>query len=497
MEKNKFSPHILVIDDERDIREGCERILHKMGCRVFSADNGKDGLDILANEKIHLVICDIKMPGMDGIEVLEKIKERDDSVLVVMITGFSTVETAITAMKKGAYDFISKPFTLDQMRLVMKRAIEKIWIKAEARHLKSEHQQSLADLGAEKSRLRTIVESLPNGVLVTDMTGHIVLMNHMAKSLLALPQDMKSGELIETCIVDEGLRAYLMKASQCAIDDQNGLVPYEMVLSEERYVLVQGRPVTSETGDCLGAVVELSDITAMKLFDRLKSEFVTKVSHELRSPLSIIHEQLAMVLKAGGKDVSEEDQHILGRAKEKTNTLISLIGDLLDICKIEAGAESQKAVQVHVDDLIEQIVDFLSIDIKKKGHVLEFQTSEAPIPPVVADPIALESIFGNLITNAIKYTPDKGFILIRVDHYSGRVRVRIKDNGLGIQERHQKRIFEKFYRVKDDKTRYINGTGLGLSIVKALVDTLGGQITLTSQPGKGSEFTLMLPITGI
>ncbi len=493
MGKNEFSPNTLIIDDERDIREGCERILYKMNCGVFSAGDGETGLKILEKEKINIVICDIKMPGMDGIEVLERIKEKDESILVIMITGFGTVENAIAAMKKGAYDFISKPFTLEQMRLVLNRAIEKLKLEEDARLLKLERKQNLADLGAEQSRLRTIVESLPNGVMVTNMSGQIVLINPMAKAFLGLPEDMENGRNISDFIQDKGLNDYLLQVSECSIDGRDKIGSYELVLSEERYVLVQGRPVTDDENNCLGAVVELSDISDLKLFDRLKSEFVAKVSHELRSPLSVIHEQLALVLKAKDRAVSENSQHILGRAKDKAHTLISMIGDLLDISKIEAGAQGRQLVKVRVDDLLQGIVDFLGVEVEKKKQTLEYEKPKNPVLPVLADPVALESVFGNLITNAIKYTPEKGMIKVSIDCVKKMLRVRVKDNGYGIDAAHQERIFEKFYRVKDEKTRFINGTGLGLPIAKALVEAFGGQISLISRPDKGSEFTVLLP----
>ena len=197
--------NILVIDDEKDIRDGCRRILHRIGCKVLTAASGKDGLEILEQNKISIVLCDIKMPGMDGIEVLTRIREIHESVLVIMITGFSTVETAIEAMKKGAYDFLSKPFTPDQLRIHVTRAIEKICLTRQAESLKLEQQRNLADLETEQSRIRTIIETLPNGLLVTNLSGQVVLMNPLSKTYLGFSQDICVGEKIEHYINDKGL----------------------------------------------------------------------------------------------------------------------------------------------------------------------------------------------------------------------------------------------------------------------------------------------------
>jgi signal transduction histidine kinase len=243
----------------------------------------------------------------------------------------------------------------------------------------------------------------------------------------------------------------------------------------------------------LGAVVTVVDITTMKILDRLKSEFVATVSHELRSPLSTIHEQIALVLRDMVQGDSEREQYLLARAKEKTQGLISLIGDLLDLSRIESGSVCQELKPVQLEDLLRSIVDFLSTRSRSRGQELTLEVPPTPLPPLTADPLALESIFGNLITNAINYTPDGGEIRVVAEVAGERVQVRVSDTGFGIEADKLDRIFERFYRVKNEKTRFITGTGLGLSIVKGLVQTLGGTITVTSEPGKGSTFTVTLP----
>ncbi|MDZ7665102.1 MAG: response regulator [Desulfotignum sp.] len=496
MEDKETIPKILVIDDEMDIRDGCERILSRMGYDVFCAENGQDGLQILENEDICIVLCDIKMPGMDGFEVLAEIKEHYQSVLVIMLTGFSTVETAIEAMKKGAYDFISKPFTPDELRIVIKRASETLHLTLEANALKLEQQKNLIDLETEQSRIRTILESLPHGLMVTNIQGQIVLMNPVAQKYLDLGQDTCVGKKIAMCIEDKGLCDYIMKISRGHYKADEDIPSYELALSKERFILAEGRPVLNEDAKCMGAVVTLSDITDLKIFDRLKSEFVAQVSHELRSPLSVIHDQLGMVIKASDSEKSgksENNQYLLGRAREKTKNLISLIGDLLDVSRIEAGNECLEPVKVRVEDIIKKIVEFQEVQAKKKNQSIELTLPDKKTPPLICDPTALESIFGNLITNAIKYTPDGGKISIKMDSKDENIRVKIKDNGFGIEQKHLPRLFEKFYRVKDDNTRFINGTGLGLTIVKSLVDALKGSIHVESEPGHGTLFTVILP----
>jgi signal transduction histidine kinase len=220
------------------------------------------------------------------------------------------------------------------------------------------------------------------------------------------------------------------------------------------------------------------------------------VSHELRSPLSTIHEQLAVVLGEMVDQVSSSGEHLLSRAKEKTQGLISLIGDLLDLSRIESGAVCEAHKPVALEELLANIIDFLNTRAAAKQQTLILTQPKDPLPSIKADPLALESIFGNLITNAINYTPEKGSVEVRISRAGINLQVQVIDNGLGMESRHLDRIFDRFYRVKTEKTRYITGTGLGLPIVKGLVDALGGIIRVESTPDEGSTFTVLLPAQG-
>ena len=494
MDHSPDTIRVLVVDDEQDVRDGSERILTRIGFEVLKASQGDKALEVFAETEVSIVLLDLKMPGMDGMEVLKRIRNLDESILVIVITGYATVETAIEAMKQGAYDFIPKPFDPDQLRIVVNRAAERIRLTREAERLEQERKRTLFDLDTEKSRVHTIVESLPNGVMVTNTRGQVVLMNPAVKQLLDLSPDLAVGNQIRDYLPNDGLCDLVLEISQGKHVDFDDLPDYEFAIADKKYLLAKGQPVLGERKECLGAVVNIVDITAMKIMDQLKSEFVAKVSHELRSPLSTIHEQLALVIRDMLGSVSEYDQHILTRAMEKTRGLISLIGDLLDLSRIEEGLIGQEPKPVHLEELLGNILDFLKIRAEGKGLSLTLQLPDDPLPEITADPLALESIFGNLITNAINYTPDNGNIKVEVDMAGINLRVKVRDNGFGIADKYLDKIFERFYRVKDDKTRYITGTGLGLPIVKGLVDSMNGFINVESTPGKGSTFIVLLPV---
>jgi len=488
--------NVLVVDDERDIRDGSERILSRMGFKVHKASRGEESLEIFGKEHVSIVLLDLKMPGMDGMEVLKQLRSLDQTIHVIVITGFATVETAIEAMKRGAYDFIPKPFEPDQLRIVVNRAAEKIRLTRETEKMAEERKRTLFDLDTEKSRIRTIIESLPNGVLVTNTGGNVVLMNPAARQLLEVDPTQKHGLPIENYVPDQDLCRLIREISTGKHVDFDDIPDQEFSMTDRKYLLARGQPVLGEKRECLGAVVNFVDISDLKVLDRLKSEFVAKVSHELRSPLSTIHEQLALVIRDLVGDTTARDQQILSRAKEKTQGLISLIGDLLDLSRMEEGLICHTPEPVSLETILQNIVDFLRTRANSKKQSLRIDLPDEPLPAFNADPLAIESIFGNLITNAINYTQDGGDIRVGVDLAGINARVKITDNGFGIGEKYLDKIFERFYRVKNDKTRYITGTGLGLPIVKGLVESMGGLIDVESIPGQGTTFTVLLPVKG-
>jgi signal transduction histidine kinase len=171
-----------------------------------------------------------------------------------------------------------------------------------------------------------------------------------------------------------------------------------------------------------------------------------------------------------------------------------LINDLLDLSRIEEGLICREPRAVEPAEVLRGVTEFLAARAQAKNQALALSLPASPLPELQADPLALESILGNLVTNAITYTPEGGSIRVEADMAGVHLRIRVIDNGFGIPEAHLGRIFERFYRVKDEKTRYITGTGLGLPIVKGLLEAMGGLIEVQSTPGEGSVFTVLLPV---
>ena len=183
---------ILVIDDEKAIRNGCRRVLTGKGYEVITAENGQIGLDILAKKSMDIILLDLKMPVIGGEKVLETTRREYPDIPVIIITGHGTVDTAVVCMKNGAYDFITKPFQIDQFLLTITRAAEKRRLEQKARQFQEENIRNLYDLNLEKSRLKTIIQQMANGVMVTNRNLEVVLHNPALMRLMEIPEEIES-----------------------------------------------------------------------------------------------------------------------------------------------------------------------------------------------------------------------------------------------------------------------------------------------------------------
>lgn len=487
--------NILVIDDEQIMREGCSRILSKDGWAVITAENGKQGLDEIQNHlgKMDVILLDLMMPGMSGMEVLDQVRTIDPNLLVIVITGYATVESAVEAMKKGAYDFIPKPFTPDQLRIVVRRAIEKRTLQKEAEFLRREREKSLLDIATEKSKIKTIINCMGDGVLVCDRDGRIVLTNPAASRMFKVSETSLLGNSLLECNLHPELFKTIDESLKTK-DINYTSVSQELSLGESGEIFLRAHtaPVRNDIGETIGSVTVLQDISHLKELDKMKSDFIAMVAHELRAPIASVEQQLTVILNKMAGEVTEKQEQLLSRAKERTKGLLTLIKDLLDISKIEAGKMVQYKEPLNLRELIQRVIDLMRAEAEAKKIDLQFLTPSAN-PIIHADRNSMEGIFTNLISNAIKYTPEGGKVWVILAEEGGFAKTTVSDTGIGIKKEDLPRIFDKFYRVKTTETRQIIGTGLGLSIVKSIVDAHLGSISVESEVGKGTTFAVLLP----
>ncbi|MCX5805838.1 MAG: response regulator [Proteobacteria bacterium] len=488
---------ILVVDDEKGIREGCRRILTGEGFAVNVATNGKEGLEMVKARIYDLMLVDLMMPGMGGLEMMEQVSQIDPEIIMIVITGFATIETAVDAMKRGAYDYIPKPFTPDQLLAFVNRGLEKRRLSIQTKLLMEERDQKLLEVANERSKLHTIVNSIADGILVINREKQLVLFNPAAIKMLALSRKLETGKDINDLILNKDLihiieKGFSSESSQYTILSEEIELPSPI----NKTLMVNVSRVRDEAGQDFGVVSTLRDITSLKEINQIKSQFVAMVTHELRAPLAAIEGYLSAYLsQAAGSDPQMYNQ-MMGRAKQRAHSLLELIDDLLQYSRLEVKSIARKKEHLDISEIIIGTVDLLKVQGTAKNLKFEMDIPEH-LPLIEADRTEMEQLFTNLVSNAIKYNVKNGKVMINVRPDGNFLHIAVADTGIGIDEENLPCIFDEFYRVCGPETRYVTGTGLGLSIVKKIVESHFGHITIDSKIGKGTAFTVMLPIQHI
>jgi two-component system NtrC family sensor kinase len=329
----------------------------------------------------------------------------------------------------------------------------------------------------ERNKLETVLTQTQDGVIVIDADRHLMLVNRAAQAMFGLESQTGSERPVDEVFHHPGLLEMLNRPDLAS--------PYrsEITLEDGRVFNAQATPIAG-----VGLAVILQDITSLKELDQIKSDFVNTVSHDLRSPLTAILGYVELIDRVG--PVTPQQAEFIRRVQAAAGSITALINDLLDLGRIEAGFDQRKEV-TSLPTLVRQIVESLASRTAQKNLTLEWDLP-AGLPPVFGDPIRLKQMAANLVDNAIKYTPDGGRICLHARTEDGQVIFQVIDSGLGIPLADQPYIFDKFYRGKNIAA--IPGTGLGLAIVKSIVDQHQGRIWVDSAVGKGTSFTVVLPI---
>ena len=477
-----FKPKILVVDDEKVIRNECHEVLTQEGYEATLAENGKLGLEMLEKAHFDVILLDLMMPGLSGFDVLSHVKALHPDTSIIVITGYATIENSIEAMKKGAFDFIPKPFSPDQLRVVVSKAIE--------------HTGALKDIANEKSRMRVLINLLANGVMVADAEKKVVLANPAFMKIMGFQGDDIIGRQFTVLIKNEQLQQMIESALSMTEDVLTELTE-ELDIGEDgedkkAVYVVKCRPFRDRVGRNLGTITVLSDITYLKEINQRKSDFVSMVAHEIRSPMNSVMAQIKVIQDGLAGDVTQKQSEILGRASEKINGLVALSSELLNMASREAGLVALEKTECDMAEVLKDQVDFHQPKAQAKGIQLKLDLLP-DLPLVLANKQNMEEVLSNLIANAINYTPGKGKITVSARPKKHHLCISVSDTGIGIAEEELGRIFDRFYRVKNEKTRYIIGTGLGLPIVKSIVEAHDGMIQVESKPDHGSTFVVYIP----
>lgn len=369
-----YTLKVLTVDDEPHICSGIVRVLEKftlnfpdieepVNFEIDTANNGETALEKINQNKPDILLLDYKLPDINGMDVLDRIEAKNNTITTIMITAFASLQVAVNAIKTGAFDFIPKPFTPEELRNVISKAAQ-----------------------------------------------NLILGRHVKK------------------------------------------------LEEEKR--------------------------------KIRFQFISVLGHELKAPLSAIEGYLYMFKdRALGESLNDYDS-IINRCLVRTEGMRKLILDILETTKIEAGTRQRIIQDINICNLVQKSVETFLPDAQKRNIIINSNCEKDLY--FSADIIELEMIFNNLISNAIKYNNDNGSVHIDCSKRNDILCIKVKDNGIGMNEEEVNKLFNEFVRIKNEKTRGIHGSGLGLSTLKKIVNLYQGNIQVKSKENEGSEFIIEL-----
>jgi signal transduction histidine kinase/ActR/RegA family two-component response regulator len=509
---------VLIVDDEPDVLDLCKRILESQGYDVSSASNGYDAIDIARDEDFDLLLTDIKMPGMTGLDIAQVLKESDPGIICVTMTGYATMDSAIKALSLGIDEFILKPFTPKDLVRGINKALEKEHLKKENFRLRSliplfELNKTLMGTVEVDNVLNRLIE-IAQGETKANFAGLYIFkdselvsrLNSDDSTSFNKTQQQASNQLARF-IFEEGKQLTWHHGAPSqnhhGIFDQLGATsviatPLKSQNSKLGVLILAHAENSFAQSDseflsvlCGQAGIALENARAyqqLQMLDHMKSEFINIAAHELRTPLSILM-GYASILEEEAPDPQRE---FVTNIMRNAMRLRALMDDMLNLKKLETGLVSISQDSLRLQEVVEQIIQDLSLlSDEKHNYIIDIP---ADFPDMIIDRQKLELILVNLLHNAIKFTPPGGYITYKARMSGNQAIMSLNNTGITIPTAAQDRIFERFFQVEDSLTREHGGAGLGLSIVRGMVEVCGGKIYVESADDEGTTFTFNLPL---
>ena len=484
--------NVLIVDDEKGLRFGTQRLLEDEGYSIVTAENGGEGIRLGTSQEFDIAIIDLKMPDYDGMDVLKEIKKACPNTICFIATAYASYDTAIESTRLGAFGYIPKPFTPEELIYQVEQGIKQRQLVLEAERLKKEREANLLELAFEKSRLNTIIKSINEGVLIINRIGEVAYYNYAALKYLNISELQISEPVLHklpdsisdivTNILE--LENYLLKTTT---------IQLEIKPNNELVIEAAITPIAHPDGSLAGVVVILGNITEFKKIELIKNQFVSMVAHELKTPLAAVLGYLNIFLDEKLEVPVENRKDYLQRSVVRLKGLTDLVNDLLDISRMELKTKHREIEPVHIEEVINNTLQFLEFELKKKGIEVVKNINDG-LPTIKVDLNEITRLITNLVSNAIKYNKDNGQINIEASVSSNYLKIKIADTGIGLKPAEKEKLFNEFYRAKNEHTRGISGTGLGLTIVKRIIDSYYGKIDVNSVYGEGTAITVSLPI---
>lgn len=514
---------VLVVDDDPVILTLCQRILEVDGYRVTSVKRGEDALAKLESETFDLLLTDIRLPGLNGLEVTTRLRERGLELVVITMTGYSNMEMAIQALTLGVDEFIIKPFSPDTLRVHVSRALEKAHLRRENMRLRtlvpllqtaqafaqarSWEQVSEVLFDAVETQLHVhemallLLKPGEEGLTVTAAQGAHwgdALHQTILTSQLAEPKDLLAP-VIRVWNQQEQPRLPLrapqlewLTSVALQIRDRtfgflvletHGLSPSNV---ECLHLLAAQAAAAMENVELLAEIRRA--LSSARELDRLKSEFINIAGHELRTPLAVILGYTKLLRERSEGETRDFADQVMQNAER----LQRITDDILDLKYLENGHAELSLERCNVGAVIRDVVNAYSPLATEKEQSVRVDITEQA-GDILADRAMLDLIVGSVLSNAIKFSPRKTRVSVTAAGDPEAVTIAVQDQGKGLTPEEAARVFDPFYQADDSLTRQEGGMGLGLTLTREMVRAHGGKIWVESQFQSGSTFYIMLP----
>ena len=491
---------VLIVDDDPSKRLALVAALEPLGHDLVEADSGTAALRCVLAHDFAVILLDVRMPDMSGFETAALIRQRrqSETTPIIFITSYRSDEIPVAdRYSGGAVDFMFAPVPAAELRSKV-AVFANLFLKAEHLAAHARAWQASAD------QLTLLTDAAPVGIFQTDRKNRYVYTNPLWSTLTGLAPEEAIGHPWET-IVSLDQRADLRAALNGLGEVSTRFELRAAGSTAARTVSITTKMIPDGVGGLAGWVGTLADVTAVVEAEvamaaardaavtatAMEYEFAASVSHELRTPTTSILGYVEEVLEGDG--LSHQDRRFLEVVLRNAHRLSTLIDDLLLVGQAEIGTAMMHIEPMAVPPLVER-VGATFLEAAQRAGISLFIDSEPALRDVRADRQRLEQSLANLISNALKFTPRGGRVTVRTRGDDETIAIAVSDTGMGIEPADLDRIFGRFYRTKGAVDAAIKGTGLGLAIAKGMIEAQGGHLDVTSTAGRGSTFTLTLPI---
>lgn len=473
---------ILLALDASSFSDLTDKALHAAGYHV-SVVRDESALNKSIQESIPaLMIIGETFAKREGVVIADEILERFPTMPIILYAKQDTTGFAKAVLKAGLSGYLYPPLKMEDIVNEVQRCLTRAgklgdWLRREVKRTTASLTEKAKISESERSKLEAIFANIQDGVIVLDENENILLTNQSIRDIFRLADKAIVGKQIKDVISNADIHALLDRSKI------NTLRYHEIHFDDGRVFNSQYTAIPK-----IGNAITMQDISYLKELDRLKSDFVHTVSHDLRSPLTAILGYMELIERTG--PLNENQLDFLQRLQGSVQHITNLVNELLDLGRLEAGFDARRE-PVHLENVLKFSLDVFDGQVKKKKINL-ITKIDNNLKAVRANPIRIRQMVDNLVGNAIKYTPNNGIVQIIIAMEDHQIVMRVIDTGPGIPTEEQSHIFEKFYRASN-RPENIEGSGLGLAIVKSIVDSHQGRVWVESKSGEGSTFVVLLP----